>query len=512
METPLSRRSYVALAGATGLSAFGGCAETNARPESGRDAGSDGEGEVEDGNSETNSNALDDAASTFADGWSTFRGDAARTGVRPGEAGPGDSVSVSWELTTAALVADLEGIDAPSETSAPRSIATSSPILTVEHVVWTVAYDFDPETGDREGTIRLLAATRGGGEIAWSQEAGKEDEVSYFRHAPAIDGSALYVPFSSEGDIGIAVFDPMTGEQWDRFEFGLSPTAGHPLVVDGTIYVRDGGDRRGKLRAFDAETGRSLWSVECAHPDAARPGLTATEGTIQYFSRANPDECEYVARARSDGAERWRAPIDLPASRVLRPGSPTVLSSPTVVGGSAYASGTLDAMLQRDTAPLVSFDPETGEERWQYEPSGLESDDDPTVGPNTPQKVIDQLPPFAAIYGYPVIVDGLAVVTGYGDPADGSNENGSETGSYVFAVDTDDGSLAWTLAIDAPSFSPVAAGNVVYVSTDEGVVAVSTSGERLDSASIGLPVVGQSPAIGGGTLFVPTIEGLVALE
>lgn len=503
----ITRRRYAVLAGATALSAFAGCTGGENDPDESdlefNDTGDD------DGDDETDDSSSPDEGTSRGDGtWSTFRGDPARTGVRTADSGPGDSLSTAWEMRTENLVAELEGAEADEGSLPTVTNSISWPILTTEHAIWITGYQWtDPDADDRLNSLRVIAVNKTEGTIAWTREIGDDSGTAQeFWYAPELDGERLYVPTPTEDGIDLAIHDPATGDVTGRLELQLSVTSSQPTVVDGTVYVRDGGSDEARLRAFDAETGEPLWTVESPYATPSRPELTVTDETVQYFARTDSDTREFVARERSDGSVRWRRQIDLPTSVVSQ--RPTVLAPPAVVDGSAYAAGSLQTLYQRDISPLVSFDPEAGEESWQYRPPGIDGENNPAVGPDTSQEVIEQLPPFFAVYGYPVLVDGLVVGTGYGDPETGT----SEQVSYVFAVDAADGRLAWALPIETPSFAPVAAGQTIYVPTEDEVVALSSSGERTDSISVDPIAVEQPPAIGGGMLFVPTLDGLVALE
>lgn len=103
----------------------------------------------------------------------------------------------------------------------------------------------------------------------------------------------------------------------------------------------------------------------------------------------------------------------------------------------------------------------------------------------------------------------------------GWGEVGDAGGTILYAMDPDTEEAAWGVEVDSGSYAPVAPGDVVYVSTREGVAAVSTDGEHLDSLVLESdaytvdehePSVEFSPAVGHGKLIVPALHGIVAVE
>lgn len=104
------------------------------------------------------------------------------------------------------------------------------------------------------------------------------------------------------------------------------------------------------------------------------------------------------------------------------------------------------------------------------------------------------------------MVGGDVLTTGTGD------FEGAADAERLFALDADDRSVAWSVDVASTTFAPVIAGDVVYVVTTDGVEAVSIDGEPLDSVAIEDPLSERSPALGHGRLYVPTTNGVVAVE
>lgn len=515
MRKPVRRRKYLAVA-ATALGGLAGCnglgpgdsPETRERePTDKRTGGTDGEsGGVTD--PATTGSPTTDATATPESGtshWSTFRGDPARTGVRPLDAGPGESFAVSWTVSAADLLETFEDVDPDDVSPPPRTPFTSWPVLTRSAVVWTVGYQWtDPDTDDLATALRVIAASPDG-TIQWSHDVDADGApIVDSWYAPEVSDERIHVPVLGDEGIDVVALDPVDGTVVDRLSLGLSVRSSQPLVADGRLYVAETADRQGHLRAFDVADGAEAWSAAAAPPTPGRPAVTLADGTLWTFDRT--DGREFVARHAGDGAERWRTTLDLPDR--LRADGPAVLAPPTVVKGIGYAAGDVRSLVNVDVAPLVASDPD-GAANWQYRLPGLEGGDHPLVrtNPDLSPEEVEDLPPFSAVYGYPVVVDGQVLATGVGDPEDG----GSEGNSYLFAVDAADGSLAWTVPVGSTAFAPVVAGKVVYLATTEGVEAVSTDGEYLGSVAVDGVLSQHPPAVGHGQLYVPTVDGLVAV-
>ncbi|MCU4741697.1 PQQ-binding-like beta-propeller repeat protein [Natronoglomus mannanivorans] len=486
MNSRFTRRQYVAAVTTATLASTGGCL--------GRlDAGLSGE--TDDGGPEDTTDEL---------GWTTYRGDAAKSGVRPAGSGPGTSLSVAWELEVSDLLEKLEGLEAdeytlekPIDDSDPFTrtrISISSVVLTGSVVVWTIGYSWiDTNTETEKYQLRVVAADRETGTIEWSHELETpEESLMYDWFAPEVGERGVYVPHEIDDGIELVVYDPDTGELAEDVSLELPHEIGQPLVADGTVYVVENEADGATLHAFDAADGTSEWAVD--HPIRGNitwgiPDVTVRDGTVWSFDSGSTSELEpaFVARDTADGSVRFREPLELPEPTVTGMDA-AHLSTPTVAGGSGYAAGDIESSVFRDRAPLVSFDPTDGSERWQYEPPAVDFAD----------RTI------SAIYGLPIVVDGLVLATGLGDPdsAGRTNEDGGDReyeyeDYYLFAIDETDGTMEWSMNIPSPVYAPVAAGDVVYLSFPNAVYAISTAGEHLDRlGKAGLRPGDYPPAIG----------------
>lgn len=450
---------------------------------------------------------LDGGSTGGAAGWSTFRGDPARSGVSPASAGPGESLSVAWEATGRDLVEEFHDVENPDDLTVTAEV--SWPVVADGVVAWTVAYRGLATGGAADGvdpTVRVVAADPADGSVAWSVEPPVPPGTASAWFAPEVDDGRLYLPAWINENLGLAVYDPATGEEQDRLDLGLALRSGQPLVAAGTVYVRESGRERATLRAFDAGDGTERWAVGASPPESGWPGLSVADGAVWTLDRR--EGRAFLARETAGGDVRTRVSLpDLPPSLVSN--APVPLAAPTVVDGNVYAAGGVQSLLQRDFTPLVAADAGGGE-RWRSFPPGAEGALEvvlPNVDAETRERLREELgleDGYGTLYGHPVVVDGLVCAAGIGDAGDES--------SGLFAFDAAEGTLEWAAPLPSASFGPVAAGEVLYAVTTEGVTAVSAGGEHLDTVSLEEPLVEYSPALGAGRLFVPTLGGVAAVE
>ncbi len=114
-----------------------------------------------------------------------------------------------------------------------------------------------------------------------------------------------------------------------------------PFIENDRIYAAS---RNGEVRALDAATGRTLWSVDTDMEISGGPG--AGEGLV-LIGTSNG---EVVALDQSEGAEKWRARV-----------SSEVLSVPKIARGVVVVH-TIDGK-------LFGLDAQTGTQQWLYDRS-----------------------------------------------------------------------------------------------------------------------------------------------
>ncbi len=214
-------------------------------------------------------------------------------------------------------------------------------------VAGTTRDEVVPPTGD----FRL--------EIAWKQPIGSG-------YSGISIGAGIVVTMFADGDEDVvAAFDPRTGEP--RWRVPLGPSyKGHdgsydgptstPLVHAGRVFALG---PRGRLLALEAESGRTLWSIDLVEDLGA---LVPTYGFAT--SPIIAAETLIVQTGSPDGAI---AGFDPETGRILWvEGDDTVTYQspvPMTVGGEPQVVAT-------GLTRLFGLNPRTGEQRWQIEHGG----------------------------------------------------------------------------------------------------------------------------------------------
>lgn len=111
-----------------------------------------------------------------------------------------------------------------------------------------------------------------------------------------------------------------------------------PGVYQGQVFVASAD---GRVKAFDARNGKTLWDVELDVPISGGPGVG--EGIVV----VGTSDADVIALNASDGSERWRGAA-----------SSEILSSPAVGRGVV--------VVQALDGRVTGLDAGTGVERWRY--------------------------------------------------------------------------------------------------------------------------------------------------
>lgn len=364
--------------------------------------------------------------------------DAARSRHPPAASAPVGPLSVSWERREGTGIANRR---------APPVVANGTVFAAVGGLRGAAVRAFDLETGT----------------AVW-----RRDRVGASADTPtlAAPGDGLFYGVG-DGETPLGLLGGRTGER----VWGVSERPTAPLTVAaGALYCGDWTD--GTLRAYDARTGRELWTtgvdeerlvVRAFHPDV---GLGATAGGTLY------------ALDPADGGVRWRRSV-----------APHVKSGPAFVGGRAYVTKWQDGM------PLIALDGSSGAELWRY---GL-----------SPTTVSTDGGTFRRWYALAAATPDLVLVRElHADPTPGA----------LHAVDAASGERRWRVTppdgTDSFSAATVVAGRayVRAVGDDRSELLVLDLADGSTRRSVALPPGTGAPVVADGRVLVTTGTGLVALD
>ncbi|HJV72021.1 PQQ-binding-like beta-propeller repeat protein [Ideonella sp.] len=305
---------------------------------------------------------------------STFRGDAAHSGVQPGEA-PRRLPGVRWTFPTGDRVVssptwadgvvyvgsddgNIYAIDAASgrqrwmhRTGGP---VASSPAVAGGRVFVT-SYDGRLHALDAAtGALQWKFATEGERRFEAKGLHGMQprtqtfaDPFDVYLSSPVVaDGLVIF----GSGDGHVYAVDAATGTRRWAFETGDVVHAS-PAVADGRVFV---GSWDGRLYALDVASGRELWRAQTgldplmANQQGFQSSPAVAEGIVYTGCR---DANLYAFEART-GRELWRFPT----------GASWVISSPAVHDGRVYFATS-------DSSLVHAVDAATGKPVWQQQAS-----------------------------------------------------------------------------------------------------------------------------------------------
>jgi outer membrane protein assembly factor BamB len=373
-----------------------------------------------------------------AQNWPSFRG-ANASGVSA------TAVPVTWDLSSSKNVAWSTPIP---------GLAHSSPIVWGDRVYVTtaVAASGSPtvRTGDVEKsgidsaadtgphTWRLIAIERASGKIAWDRAVHqgpprmkRHVKASHASATPATDGRSIVALLGSEG---LFCFD-MDGKQKWRADLGVMDVglvddpsyqwgpASSPIIFGDRVIVQNDRHRNSFLAAYDLASGQELWrTVHDEYPSWATPAVIRS-----------PQRTEIVTNAGKH---------------------------------------------------IRGFDPATGRELWRL------SDN------NTQVKVPT-----------PVVADDVVIVTG-GYPSGGRPLYAIKAGGSGVL---DKAALAWHTERGSPyTGTPLVHGGLVYACTDNGILSTYDvkTGQRVYQQRVG-PATGfsASPIAAGDRIYLASEDG-----
>jgi alcohol dehydrogenase (cytochrome c) len=201
-----------------------------------------------------------------------------------------------------------------------------------------------------EGSGRVLAFDVVSGDVVWIHERRYPEDISISEAFPRHRGVSIYgdTVYWGTADSYLTALDARTGKLlWEVKTGDYRTGEGHnhpPLIAEGKVFLgHAGGDlgARGKFRAFDAETGKLLWTVNTA-PGPGDPG--------------------YETWARRDvpplGGAPWNTVSYDPEFRLV------YFSTGQPAPWSSALRGPGDALY---TNSVVAVDAQTGAIRWHFQ-------------------------------------------------------------------------------------------------------------------------------------------------
>jgi outer membrane protein assembly factor BamB len=343
---------------------------------------------------------------------STYRGDAARTGVMPGP-GPAAKPDLLWQFQAGAgiesspavvagtvFVTSSDGIvDAVDlrtgalrwKVDAGAAFGSASPLVVDGQVI----------VGDRGGTVHALDAATG--KNAWT--VSTDGPIA---GAAAAIGDTVFI--ATEAGTAYAMAASTGAVRWQaKLAAGLM----HSIAASGDLVYCT--LAHGHVEARRAADGSLAWSAR--FPDDGAGGTPAiADGLV--FVPIGLDSLSTTTRAvvaldAATGTERWR--------RSSKAGA--VLYAPAVADGTGYIVG--------EDKTVAAVDAETGAERWTTSTGAIN----------------DALP---AIWDRTVYV--------------------ATQGNNLQALDTATGTVDWRVPIVGVPYSPVVTDGLVLVGTNVGVL------------------------------------------
>lgn len=200
-----------------------------------------------------------------------------------------------------------------------------------------------------EGSGRVVAFDVVSGEVVWTHQRSFPDDIAASEAYPRHRGVAIYgnKVYWGTADSFLVALDATTGKPvWEVKTGDYKEGAGHshpPLIAEGKVFLGTaGGDfgARGRFQAFDAETGRLLWTFHTA-PAPGEPGFE-TWGDV----------------AAPSGAAPWNTVSYDPELRLIyfSTGQPTPWT--------AAVRGPGDALYANS---ILAVEADTGTLRWHYQ-------------------------------------------------------------------------------------------------------------------------------------------------
>ena len=202
-----------------------------------------------------------------------------------------------------------------------------------------------------EGSGRVVAFDAVSGDVVWIHERRFPDDVAVSEAFPRHRGVSILddTVYWGTADSYLVALDARTGQlRWETKTGDYHMGEGHshpPLIADGKVFLpQAGGDlgARGQFRAFDAKTGKLLWSIFTAPGPEDEPAFnTWTRRTVPPL-----------------GAAPWYTVSYDPELRLVyfSTGQPAPWSTALRGPGDALYANT-----------ILAVEPDTGKIRWYFQ-------------------------------------------------------------------------------------------------------------------------------------------------
>jgi len=365
----------------------------------------------------------------------------------------------------------------------------SSPVIAKGRVFLT---EFDRHT-NQLSTVCINART---GKLLWRRSVApaqieKVHEIgSPAAPTPATDGERVYVYF---GSYGLVSYDFDGKLQWERrlpLPENIYGAVASPIVA-GRLLVLNHQGKEAYLLGVDRRDGRTVWKTD-------RSQYQYGWSTPVYWHHDGVDEIavlggdfqpnqRLMAYSLADGTERWWVA-----------GLPPCGKSTPVIGGGLLFFAAPDIIM--DPA-AEKANPERAAQMYANNSSRVVA-----VRPGGHHEANGTHIAWSEHKGVPGVSSPLFY-------------NGRlytfQNGGIVFARNAQTGALVYSGRTGAPGYyysSPVAAGNKIYIASEEGVVTVLDAGEQLNVLARNKldDAILATPGIVDGKLYVRTESGLYA--
>lgn len=302
--------------------------------------------------------ARTEVAVTSASGWSTFHGDAARSGASGAPAI--DKPRIRWQKS----VGILSWLNSPLVLGKSVVIVPSS----------GKAHN-KPDADD--------------GVVALDLASGKKLWFAHFdQDANGAVASASRV-FATSDDGHLYAIELKSGKiAWKRP--GSGKMYSYPLLLDSRVIVGDAG---GYVRAFAADDGKELWTAQLT--GAIRGGASSDGQSVYVASQGG----ELAALSPATGKPVWKKTVMRPPWNNQGRDLPLEVYAPLVVGGDALFVSFARDTYYTDQPAIYALDKKTGNVKWRAKGPG-----DWGNVRSTPVLVAGQL-----VYGEPYSGDVVAI-------------------------------------------------------------------------------------------------------